>query len=508
MIKNVTAKENKSFYTAVFIFVFFSVILYPFLQYSINPDGISYLSIARKYAAGNFAEAVNGYWGPMFSVLLSIFLISGLPELLSTRLLQVLLGVVLFFLVRIAALDPGIGIKNKNLLYFVFVPVSLYFVYWFITPDLLLAVITFGYTLLILNNNYKRGVKFAVYCGLLGGSAFLVKSYGLFFFLIHFTVFNLIFFLRNDNKKQIATNYLLGIFICLLITFAWGGILAVKYGKFNLGTAGEVNSAFVGPKAKNTHLHFQQKLLTPPNETAISAWEDPALYPIEQKWSPLNSWEELKYQILLIGKNSAKLLMFVFFFSPLFILLAALENKTIVRNSKLAYFLLTAVLYTTGYLVLFIETRYIWLSYIIVIIVSLCLYQSYVERKFLGPLQKRMISGLLFLSLLLFPVYAVIKRTGEGKNVYELSLELRRKNISGNFACNTHGFETHYLAYFLNSKYFGEVNQNPGNIEFYNHLKENKIDYFFLWNTNEGIKDGLMRFALNDADCLYVVKIR
>jgi hypothetical protein len=508
MIKNVTAEENKSFYAAVFIFVLLSVILYPFLQYSINPDGISYLTIARKYAAGNFAEAVNGYWGPMFSVLLSTILISGLPELLSARLLQVLLGVVLFFIIRIAALDPGIGVKNKTLLYFVFVPVSLYFVYWFITPDLLLAVITFSYTLLILNNNYKRGVKFAVYCGLLGGTAFLTKSYGLFFFLIHFTVFNLIFFLQNDNKKQIAANYLLGIFICLLITFGWGGILAVKYGKFNLGTSGEINLAFVGPKAKNTHLQFQQRLLTPPNETAISAWEDPSLYPLEQKWNPLNSWDEFKHQVILIGRNSFKLLTFVFFFSPFFILLAALENKTIVRNSKLAYFLLTAVLYTMGYLVLFIETRYIWLSYIIVIIVSLSLYQSYVERISLGQITKGSISALLVFSLLIFPVYAVIKRTGEGKNVYELSLELRRKNISGNFACNTHGFETHYLAYFLNSKYFGEVNQNPNNIEFYNHLKENNIDYFFLWNTNEGIEDGLMRFALNDADCLYVVKIR
>jgi hypothetical protein len=35
-------------------------------RYQINPDGVGYISVAQKYAAGQFFDAVNEYWSPLY----------------------------------------------------------------------------------------------------------------------------------------------------------------------------------------------------------------------------------------------------------------------------------------------------------------------------------------------------------------------------------------------------------------------------------------------------------
>ncbi|HNP97958.1 MAG TPA: hypothetical protein PKK99_02840, partial [Bacteroidia bacterium] len=43
-----------------------AVFMYFSLWYFDNPDTFQYLSIAQKYASGNFNLAINGYWSPLF----------------------------------------------------------------------------------------------------------------------------------------------------------------------------------------------------------------------------------------------------------------------------------------------------------------------------------------------------------------------------------------------------------------------------------------------------------
>src|SRR5688572_4382331 len=61
-------------------------------RYQINPDAISYISIAQKYLAGDFGAAINAYWSPLYSWLLMPFLAIGIPALLATKVLTVFLG--------------------------------------------------------------------------------------------------------------------------------------------------------------------------------------------------------------------------------------------------------------------------------------------------------------------------------------------------------------------------------------------------------------------------------
>src|SRR5437868_3970442 len=68
-------------------------IVFPYLRYYVNnPDTISYLTIAGKYATGDFAMAVNGYWSPLISWMLAFVYIWIGNEILAFKILQLLIG--------------------------------------------------------------------------------------------------------------------------------------------------------------------------------------------------------------------------------------------------------------------------------------------------------------------------------------------------------------------------------------------------------------------------------
>src|SRR5687767_8113954 len=79
------------------------ILTFPYLRYYIdNPDSVSYLSIAGKYASGDFANAVNGYWSPLITWMLAAFYTWIDNEILAFKGLQVMIGwFALFNLVKI-----------------------------------------------------------------------------------------------------------------------------------------------------------------------------------------------------------------------------------------------------------------------------------------------------------------------------------------------------------------------------------------------------------------------
>ena len=38
--------------------------VYPFYQYYVDPDATAYLTIIKRYVAGDYEKAINGYWSP------------------------------------------------------------------------------------------------------------------------------------------------------------------------------------------------------------------------------------------------------------------------------------------------------------------------------------------------------------------------------------------------------------------------------------------------------------
>src|ERR1700733_10077000 len=56
-------------------------VIYPHYQYYIDPDGIAYLTIAKRYASGDIHRAVNGYWSPWSCWLTALLMKTGVQAI-------------------------------------------------------------------------------------------------------------------------------------------------------------------------------------------------------------------------------------------------------------------------------------------------------------------------------------------------------------------------------------------------------------------------------------------
>src|SRR5580700_11464937 len=78
--------------TAMALYLAVSVALVPQFRYQISTDGTSYISIAQKYSRGDFWNAINGCWAPLYSWLLAVTSQFVNDELLATKVLGLVIG--------------------------------------------------------------------------------------------------------------------------------------------------------------------------------------------------------------------------------------------------------------------------------------------------------------------------------------------------------------------------------------------------------------------------------
>ncbi len=477
---------NRKFITALLLYIVAAFLLLPFYIWNLNADGISYVSIAEKYLAGNFEDAINGYWGPLFSWLLIVPIYLGVFPVVATKLVSILLCIILFFIINrsVKYYDIDEGLLEK--LYFLFIPVFLYFTYWVVTPDLLIAVCILIYLNILFKGEYQVKILYGVLAGITGSLIYFSKSYGFPFFLIHFTVFSFLFLFTKpkQNRIKVIRNYVVGLICFAMLSGIWIYIISNKYDEITYGTTGRYNVSLFGPETQGKQLGLAVGFNPPPNETAVSSWED-ASYLEVKEWSPLNSVNDFIYLVKSTLKNSAEFLLFVTAFSPLFLILLILNLKRIKIGKISFYSLLTIVLYSFGYILLNLETRYIWLVYIIVLLLSGMFFTQVTERlKFISK-RKHLFQVIFLISLIPFPLYALHRQFEKYNDLYNLSNTLNIKyNIEGNVASDTSWMATNYLSYILDLRYFNEAKDNWNEEDLIENLKQYNINYYFQWNTD------------------------
>ena len=68
---------------ALYIILFF--LLFPYYQYVVDIDAVSYINVAERVAKGEYYHSVNGYWSPLISWILVPFLKGGFDTVLSAK---------------------------------------------------------------------------------------------------------------------------------------------------------------------------------------------------------------------------------------------------------------------------------------------------------------------------------------------------------------------------------------------------------------------------------------
>ncbi|MBF0233085.1 MAG: hypothetical protein HQK65_08610 [Desulfamplus sp.] len=253
-------------------------------RFSMNPDGISYIDIAYAYSRGEWQDALNAYWSPLYSwiIALFLFLFSPGPES-EFQLVHAINFLILIFtltgfdfflrelLLRVRNRNNLLFAKNKSTLkensssssstaLFIVLPAYALFIKivfdWIglanVTPDLLLCGTGFWiYGVLIrIKGAGSLQKKSCLIYGALLGAAYLAKSV-MFplsaFFLIVLVDFESLWSSRDHLTLNLFLDALKpfwvssGIFVLVSLPF----VLAISTleGKLTFGESGRINYA-------------------------------------------------------------------------------------------------------------------------------------------------------------------------------------------------------------------------------------------------------------------------
>ncbi|MEG3224626.1 MAG: hypothetical protein BME94_03625 [Methanobacteriales archaeon Met13] len=484
-------KNNLDLIIAIAAYLIIGFILINNYQYIINSDGISYISIAKHYLNGNFAQAINGYWSPLYSWLLIPFLLSSSDKvqiLFSTKVLALIIGFFNIIGIYFLADKLNFDIKLKAGTLATSILLNLYFAFNFITPDLLVVCILIFYLNFLLDQRYCHNLSMGFLTGFTGALAFLSKSYIFFFFLVHFILTNLYYgFKFPIRRRKIIKNLILGLTVFFIISGVWVGAISYKYDKFTIGTAGSYNYAIAGPDSMG-HPMYYAGLLKPPEDCVYSVWEDPSYLPI-QSWSPFESKENFLYQLKIIWNNFIDFLNIIELFSIFSMLILFMAGFLAFKSSnnsikdRFRILLLTILIYSGGYCLIFLEIRYLWFVNVLLVLLGFLVVKTTSEEFSISKRFYNVLILILCLSFIISPLIGLYQSSYSGSKVPIVAEDLKELGVKGNIASNNNWESSVYLAYYLDTKYYGQTNTSLSK-DLGEELRRNDIKYYLIWGNS------------------------
>jgi len=472
---------NRTFIFSLIVYLFVGSFLIYFYQYRISPDGVSYISISQKYLHGNFQDAINGYWGPLFSWLLIPFLYLNIPPLLSLKILNLILGSLTLIGVKFLSLRFRMSTTLRDLSSLISIAAVLYFALCTNTPDLLITCMLIYYFYKVYDPHYSTNVFNAILGGFIGGMMYLSKSYGFYFFIVHFLIINCIHYINAKviNRKRVMLNFISGFVSFFLICGIWISLISDKYNYITVGTSGMYNHNLVGPNSKGNP-HYYQGLLPPPNDSAISEWEDPSYLKMESWFSPTHQLKVIFRNLHKIKSLFEEFSIFSIMIILFYLLSAIIPLKKLSSRFDIIFPILTLIVYCGGYTLVLVYSRYIWICYILLMLMGYSALDAIKKSDFFSKNRKLFLVTCLSVSFLVLPMVEIIGNLNNGRDIYRLSNMISSLNVKGNIASNREWQKSLYLSFHLNWHYYGmtEAMTSQGMEK---ELIDNDIDYYLLW---------------------------
>ncbi len=455
-------RANKTLCAIFGIYLVVGLLLVTWYRYPLNPDGISYLTIAQKYASGNFREAINGYWGPLLSWLLVPFVWLDLSLQTASRLVGLFAGFGALVFTWLIMKNWGIKHEIRLGMLSLMVPLVWYWSQAFgITPDLLIVAAMMTYIYLL---SRKQSFGNAALVGLAGAAGYMVKSYFLFFVTVHLITLFAITYLTVSKKPSSKQIKYYGVCLVALLIFIapWVIAISIKYDRLTVSTAGSYNFSLLNPDQPGHPMNYAG-LMDLPNATAVSAWEDPT-YIKQAAWNPLESLSNLRGYVRTVFDNIRRTgIAFIEFsvFSlaaiALFVLLT-LQKGVKKRDDKRWLLLSATIVYLFGYWLILIEPRYMWPLFLMLVLLA----GLQVDQAKLSKYSNEIVTLALFItfmSVLYTPVtHLYYKRNPTATLRYQA--ELLKPYIKPGEHIASDNFSAIGLCYYLRAKCFGALSTN------------------------------------------------
>lgn len=472
---------------AFYMILFF--LLFPWYQYVLDIDAISYIHVAERFAKGNYYHSINGYWSPLISWILVPFIKAGMDPVFSAKYINGLLGLLTLF--SCFSLMDKFSIHNilKRILPFVLAVLMLSYAFYELCADLLQLFLMLLYLNLIFSKNFIGNNGKIVMAGVLGALCYYAKAYNFPFFLLHFTVAAFILVKKNNGvagKKAFLMKTGIGLITFLLLVIPYIGFLTHKYGSVRINNAAKLNTSWFLSAGSGDH---RRMVAEPPYTDATSYWDEPT-YSQEKYVGPFTSVRYFLIQIKWTISNTIKFLgllnqITVFVYLVLFSFLFYLYRQKTGGHYNEKLLLLTTLLYPSGYLLIFIEWRYIWLLPITIllmsaILLSWCLEKGYISKKLFVALAV-IVPG----SFLLQPINELQDLRNSNKDVYKIADIFKAQNIRGRFFLHYKSFTPYWktvvLCYLTQSKLYGPAALDYNYDELMQAAKQYNINYYLYF---------------------------
>lgn len=485
-------KDHKYFVILCGLFLVTGLILAAtWYKYQINPDATSYFTIAKKYAHFEIRDAVNSYWGPLLSLMLVPGVWFGVSLVVFAKCLAVVSVVTImtiaytFLITR--KLDKKIATVTSAIIGIVLFPYALPGP---ITPDLLNAVWTLLFACQLISLCKSPTRKNILLISIFGALMYLTKSFGLYLFIGTVLVtlaFNLRDFKNGQGIKYLTSYMYIGL-VFALIVLPFIAAISIKEGRPTISSAGRFNLNFAGPNSKETY--FPPRVsgpLDPPNKSAVSVWENPALltalYP-DDGWSPLKSLSSFRYYIHSIFLKNIKLALHIIKTSSLLVSLGLLIVITgSLRKGKYQedsiVFAALSLLTILGYSLILLEERYMLAVLCIGIVASSIFFDRLIHKALLNRTQYIFICGLLIFFSCWVSASDIINKRYINASFQKEAVQLGEIVAPGSNVLSD-VYEATYVCYYLQSNCYGVFNDTGYSLPEYHALLLSKnIKYYF-----------------------------
>lgn len=468
----------------------------------LNPDAVSYITIAQKYASGDIAHAINGYWGPLLSILMVPFLWVHVDPIIAAKFVSLsaaigTLVVVYWFLIKRAVSRVIVGLSCLALAAIMFT--------WFssdpITPDTLFAFI--GVLVAVLSVqfvNRPTGLNGAL-LGAGGATLYFTKGFGFFLFIGVAGLIALWQWLRQHDAFLVVVKRWLPVaivFAVLAVPFITA--ISVKYHQFTINTAGAFDYRAYGyyglrdgnfPPASNSQ---PMAPLGPPNSGAVSTWEDPTpSIQLLRSWSPLGSADEFWFFLGgVLGTNLLTFVNYIYAHGPVLILgfgaLAIAWARRGPFRGAYAIFSLIALLTIIGYSLVFAEGRYLS-SLVVLGVLVVALQASELHKKHLLSTTQCVIAGLLIFAVTTASVWQTVigmKHVDNEWKVVSMAIgqvvPAQAKTMSDTF------IPAYQTCYYLRLQCYNIIAPGDDTAAYDAQIKKAGVTYFIAYHMNDGNK--------------------
>ena len=455
----------------------------PSYRFHLCTDTPSYISIAKKYAAGDYLDAINGFWSPLISWLLIPFLKFQIDPLVAFNILGFLSGLVIIILLGKYFIMFEIDQNVANAFLLAAAPLCISVAYGYMTPDFLALPFLLAYIYILISPGYLNKIHNAILCGVFGALAAYAKCYNFYFFVIHFFIIHAIWYYRaidTYSRKRIFMMLNCGLIPYLFLTIPWIFILFKKYGVLGFNTAAHYNLLYFGFGLSNP-IH-SGGLFPLPNATAFSAWEDPYLMT-----SPVLNSVSIENLIHLFENILRNIIASIdtyqamsWFAVPiiLYACLYLLKHRTEICQHKIFVVILSMMIYNAGYLPFLITNRYLYFNMLLLFILAAFFISSH-PTKF--SLNKKLLLIFIAISFIYFPVRDLYANRYAGKENFLIAEILKKNKIIGNYTADAEYDRTSFLAYFSESHFFGIMAHSKELQQDVEDLSLCNIQYYLCW---------------------------